>query len=98
MWVAGVGRQYALSPSRAPCEQREYLDKNYGGVLLVWDRLFGSYQAVRPDIPIRYGLLHPRSGPNNPLVIAYEGLWLMLKAALGAGSMRERLARLWGPP
>jgi hypothetical protein len=76
----------------------EYLDKNYGGVLLVWDHLFGSYQAERPSIPIRYGLLHPRSAPNNPLVIAYEGLWLMLKAGLGAGSMRERLARLWGPP
>jgi sterol desaturase/sphingolipid hydroxylase (fatty acid hydroxylase superfamily) len=76
----------------------EYLDKNYGGVLLVWDHLFGTYQAERPDIPIRYGLLHPRSAPNNPLVIAYEGLWLMLKAALGAGSMRERVARLWGPP
>ena len=27
----------------------EYLDKNYGGVLLVWDHLFGSYQAERPD-------------------------------------------------
>ena len=28
----------------------EYIDKNYGGVLLIWDHLFGSYQAERPDI------------------------------------------------
>ncbi len=67
-------------------------------MLLIWDHLFGSYQAERPDIPIRYGLLHPRSAPNNPFIIAYEGLWLTLKAALAAGSLRERLARLWGPP
>ena len=60
----------------------EYLDKNYGGVLLIWDHLFGSYQAERPDIPIRYGLAHPRSAPNNPFVIAYEDVWLTLKAAL----------------
>jgi sterol desaturase/sphingolipid hydroxylase (fatty acid hydroxylase superfamily) len=76
----------------------EYLDKNYGGVLLLWDHLFGSYQAERPDIPIRYGLIHPRSSPNNPFVIAYEELWLTLKAVLGTGTTRERAARLFGPP
>jgi sterol desaturase/sphingolipid hydroxylase (fatty acid hydroxylase superfamily) len=76
----------------------EYIDKNYGGVLLVWDRLFGSYQAERSDIPIRYGLVHPRSAPNNPIVIAYQGLWETLKAALRSGTTRERLARVWGPP
>jgi sterol desaturase/sphingolipid hydroxylase (fatty acid hydroxylase superfamily) len=76
----------------------EYIDRNYGGVLLIWDHLFASYRAEQPDIPIRYGLAHPRSAPNNPLVIAYEELWLTLKALLPAGSVRERLARLWGPP
>jgi len=76
----------------------EYLDKNYGGVLLIWDRLFGSYRAEEPGIPIRYGLAHPRSAPNNPLVIAYEELWLTLKAAFGAGNLRKGLALMWGPP
>jgi sterol desaturase/sphingolipid hydroxylase (fatty acid hydroxylase superfamily) len=76
----------------------EYLDKNYGGVLLIWDHLFGSYEAERRDIPIRYGLAHPRSSPNNPLVIAYEELWLTLKAVFGSGTARERFARLLGPP
>jgi sterol desaturase/sphingolipid hydroxylase (fatty acid hydroxylase superfamily) len=76
----------------------EYIDKNYGGVLLVWDHFFGSYQPERPDIAIRYGLAHPRSAPDNPFVIAYEELWLTLKAALRAGNMRKRLALLSGPP
>ena len=76
----------------------EYLDKNYGGVLLIWDHLFSSYQAELPDVKIRYGLAHPRSAPNNPFIIAYEELWLTLKAAFRAESMRAGLARLWGPP
>jgi len=31
-----------------------YLDRNYGGILIVWDRLFGSFQAE--DEPVTYGL------------------------------------------
>ncbi len=34
---------------------REYIDKNNGGVLLIRGHLFGSYQTERPDIPICYG-------------------------------------------
>jgi len=36
----------------------EYLDKNFGGVLMVFDRVFGTYAAER-EIPCRYGLLTP---------------------------------------
>jgi hypothetical protein len=50
---------------RGAPKARNYLDKNYGGVLLIWDHLFGSYQAERSDIPIRYGLAHPRSAPKT---------------------------------
>jgi hypothetical protein len=83
---------------RGAPKARNYLDKNYGGVLLIWDHLFGSYQAERSDIPIRYGLAHPRSAPNNPFVIAYEDVLLTLKLVTRPGTTRERLARLCGPP
>jgi sterol desaturase/sphingolipid hydroxylase (fatty acid hydroxylase superfamily) len=77
---------------------REYIDKNYGGVLLIWDHLFGTYQAERDDIAIQYGLAHQRSSPNNPFSIAYEELWQTLKAAAMAGSLRGAMLRLWEPP
>jgi sterol desaturase/sphingolipid hydroxylase (fatty acid hydroxylase superfamily) len=77
---------------------REYIDKNFGGVLLIWDHIFGTYQAERDDISIRYGLAHQRSSPNNPLVIAYEELWRTLKAACQAESLRGAVLRLWEPP
>ena len=76
----------------------EYLDKNYGGVLLIWDRLFGTYQAENSSLRIRYGLTHDRSSPNNPFVVAYEELWLTLKAAARAGSVRGALRSLLAPP
>jgi sterol desaturase/sphingolipid hydroxylase (fatty acid hydroxylase superfamily) len=76
----------------------EYIDKNYGGVLLIWDHLFGTYQAERDDIAICYGLVHGRSSPNNPFVVAYEELWLTLKRTVLAGGFRARCACLWGPP
>jgi sterol desaturase/sphingolipid hydroxylase (fatty acid hydroxylase superfamily) len=76
----------------------EYIDKNFGGVLMIWDHLFGTYQAERPDIKIRYGLSHPRSSATNPFVIAYEELWRMLKEIRATNNWRERLRSVLGPP
>ena len=37
----------------------QYLDRNYGGIFLVWDRLFGSYQAEDDAVPCVYGTRGP---------------------------------------
>lgn len=54
----------------------EYLDCNYGGVLIVFDRLFGTFVAERPEVAIRYGLTEPVNS-YNPLRIATFG-WVQL--------------------
>ena len=36
---------------------RYCLDKNYGAVLIIWDRMFGTFQAERSDVDIVYGLV-----------------------------------------
>lgn len=46
-----------------------YLDRNYGGVLIVFDRLFGTYARETKDNPCRFGLTEPVRS-NNPFVIA----------------------------
>jgi alkylglycerol monooxygenase len=55
-----------------------YLDKNYGGILILWDRLFGSFIEEREQEPVVYGTRSPlRSW--NPLwanVEVYKTLWL----------------------
>ena len=45
---------------------RKYLDRNYGGILILWDHLFGSYQAEEEKVV--YGLTK-QLGTSNPLVI-----------------------------
>jgi alkylglycerol monooxygenase len=35
----------------------EYIDKNYGGVFILWDRLFGTFKDERPDAPCVYGIV-----------------------------------------
>ncbi|TXJ27163.1 MAG: sterol desaturase family protein [Chitinophagaceae bacterium] len=37
----------------------EYLDKNYGDVLIIWDKLFGTFAKERKDVEIVYGLTRP---------------------------------------
>ncbi|MDA8341001.1 MAG: sterol desaturase family protein [Actinomycetota bacterium] len=46
---------------------RRYLDRNYGGILIVWDRLFGTFEAERE--PVVYGLT-TNIATFNPLRIA----------------------------
>ena len=93
-WVVNTPSAHRVHHASKP----EYIDKNFGGVLLVWDHLFGTYQAERRDVAIRYGLAHPRSVPNNPLVIAYGGLMDLVRGVTRAGSWRERFALVFGPP
>ena len=35
------------------------IDKNYAGVLIIWDRLFGTFQAEKISEEMAYGLVHP---------------------------------------
>jgi sterol desaturase/sphingolipid hydroxylase (fatty acid hydroxylase superfamily) len=37
----------------------KYLDKNYGDVFIIWDKLFGTFQKEEDDVKIEYGLTHP---------------------------------------
>ena len=75
----------------------EYLDANYGGVLLVFDRLFGTYRAERDEVPCRYGLVKPMTS-HNPLRIEFHQ-WLQLgRDILHARSLRALLGTLWMPP
>lgn len=55
---------------------RKYLDKNYGGVLIIWDRLFGTYQAEEEKVI--YGLTYPL-GTSNPIMINVHEYWQILK-------------------
>jgi sterol desaturase/sphingolipid hydroxylase (fatty acid hydroxylase superfamily) len=74
-----------------------YVDRNYGGVFIIWDRLFGSFVAERPDEPCRYGIL-PQLSSNNPLRIALHEWIRIVLDVWHAANWRHRLRFLIGPP
>ncbi len=74
----------------------DYLDRNYGGVTVVFDRLFGTYQAEREEIPCEFGLVKP-VGSTHLLAVAFHEWGRML------ADLRELPLRYWpgvvfGPP
>jgi sterol desaturase/sphingolipid hydroxylase (fatty acid hydroxylase superfamily) len=75
----------------------EYLDRNYGGVLIVWDRLFGTFAEERDDLPCRYGLVTPLLS-NNPFIIGFHEWAALGRDLWRVGSWRDRLLCLVGPP
>jgi sterol desaturase/sphingolipid hydroxylase (fatty acid hydroxylase superfamily) len=75
----------------------DYLDANYGGVLLVFDRLFGTYVPEREDLPCRYGLVHPLT-TNNPLKIVFHQFGPFLRDVMSARSPREVWGYFFAPP
>ena len=101
-WVPKLGwLEYVLNtPSHHRvhhASNHEYIDANYGGALIVFDRLFGTFVAERPDLPCRYGLVKPLIS-NNPIRIAFHEWVNLLDDLRGARSWREALGYLFGPP
>jgi sterol desaturase/sphingolipid hydroxylase (fatty acid hydroxylase superfamily) len=77
---------------------REYLDRNHGGILIIWDRLFGTFEPERA--PVDYGLTRNLTS-HHPLVIAFHE-WAAIgrdvAGALRAGSPGDAIRYLAGPP
>src|SRR5579863_5538719 len=59
-WVFNTPSSHRVHHASNP----EYLDKNYGGVVILYDRLFGTYVNEKPGVEIRYGLTHPLTTLN----------------------------------
>ncbi|MEO0465790.1 MAG: sterol desaturase family protein [Pseudomonadota bacterium] len=48
-----------------------YLDRNYAGVFIVWDKMFGTFEAENRYEPCTYGIVKP-VGSYNPIVVAFH--------------------------
>jgi len=75
----------------------EYVDRNYGLVSMIFDRLFGTYQRELDSVPIRYGLVNPLY-TYDPFELAFQQLKLLMKDLRQARSVRAMFVYLFGPP
>lgn len=73
----------------------QYIDKNYGQVLTLWDRLFGTFEheVEQPD----YGTIKPVTS-NNPLIIVFAGFAWLIGKMRAMPRWQDALACLWRPP
>jgi sterol desaturase/sphingolipid hydroxylase (fatty acid hydroxylase superfamily) len=74
-----------------------YLDRNHGGTLILWDKLFGTFEPEDPAQPPRYGLTR-NIGTYNPVRIAFHewaDMWRDIRSAPG---WKNKLRTIFGPP
>lgn len=76
------------------CNKR-YLDRNYGGVLIIWDRLFGTF-ASEAEVP-EYGLTE-QVKTHNPVRLAFDQYRAMFKAAFAQKSVLDGVRFLFEKP
>lgn len=75
----------------------EYLDKNHGGFLNIFDKLFGTWKELDDEIEVQYGVTH---APNsyNPWVILtheYKDIWNDVKKSK---KWKHKFMYIFGPP
>jgi sterol desaturase/sphingolipid hydroxylase (fatty acid hydroxylase superfamily) len=72
----------------------QYMDRNYGGVFIVWDRLFGTFQEEQEDDPCVFGIRGPLH-TFNPLWANLHIYVGMMQDAWRTADWRDRLRVLW---
>jgi sterol desaturase/sphingolipid hydroxylase (fatty acid hydroxylase superfamily) len=91
--VFNTPSHHRVHHARNPC----YIDRNYAGVLIVWDKLFGSYVDEHDATPCEYGIVG-QIHSHNPITLTFHEWRDMLRDAWRARGLRAKLAQLFGPP
>ena len=73
----------------------KYIDKNFGGILMLWDKLFGTYQAEEEKV--MYGLLQ-NIDTSNPISINFYEWKEMFKDIRKAKSFKDKWKYILKPP
>jgi sterol desaturase/sphingolipid hydroxylase (fatty acid hydroxylase superfamily) len=73
----------------------QYIDSNYGNLLMIWDRLFGTYTQEKE--PVTFGLVE-NLGTKNPIKIIFHRYSAMANDSKNATSSYNVLGYIFGPP
>ena len=74
-------------------KNKEYIDANYGGVFIIWDRMFGTYNPQRSDIKPVYGTATPLNS-WNPLWANFQVFSIMIKDTIKTKSWKDKI-KVW---
>lgn len=74
---------------------KQYHDKNYGGIFIVWDRLFGTF--AKEEEKVVYGITEPLNSVN-PINVFFHGFYRLYKKVSRARGWRNKIGHLIMPP
>jgi sterol desaturase/sphingolipid hydroxylase (fatty acid hydroxylase superfamily) len=92
-WVMNTPSHHRVHHATNP----RYLDRNYAGVFIIWDRMFGTFEPERADEPCRYGIVR-NLGTYNPIKICLHEWLGIIKDVRRSKSIGEALGYWLGPP
>lgn len=92
-WIFNTPSHHRVHHATNP----NYLDANYAGTLIIWDRLFGTFIAENRSEKPRYGIIKNLTS-FNPLVISFHEWVAIGRDVIGARSVGEAMGYLFGPP
>lgn len=75
----------------------KYLDKNMGMLLIIWDKLFGTFEAEDEKEPVKYGLT-TNINTYHPLKMVFHEWQQIVKDVFTKGNFKEKLLYIFGPP
>jgi sterol desaturase/sphingolipid hydroxylase (fatty acid hydroxylase superfamily) len=92
-WLFNTPSNHRAHHGRNP----RYIDRNMGGVLMLWDHLFGTYAAEDLAEPPEYGVVR-QIHSHNLITLTFHEFAAMLHDMAQPGSLTLRLKHLWAPP
>lgn len=75
---------------------KEYMDKNFGQIFIIWDKIFGTFQQELDDVPAVFGVTRPVR-TWNPIKINFQHMWLLVQDAWHTSSWKDKF-RIWFMP
>lgn len=73
-----------------------YLDRNYAGVFIIWDKMFGTFQEETSEENIRYGIVKQLGSFNLLWAVFHE--WIGMLRDIWSAPWRHKLSYLFRPP
>ena len=74
---------------------KQYIDKNYGNLLIIWDRMFGTFESE--EEPVKFGLVN-NVNTFNPTKITFMAWMSMIEDIKSKTNFSEMLRTILGPP
>ena len=96
----GVLEYFLVTPSHHRVHHGSnvrYLDKNMGMFLIIWDKLFGTFQAEEETDPVKYGLT-TNIQTHHPLKMVFHEWQNIFKDLRKDCSFKDKLMYIFGPP